>query len=194
MNQHSYPIIVLISGNGTNLQAIIDAIDKGLPAQIRAVISNRDDAYGLERARLANIPTEVLPYKGFKDRVDYDLALEKLIDKYQPKLVVMAGFMRIIGPELVKHLRGRLINIHPSLLPKYRGLDTHQRVLAAGDKEHGVSIHFVTDDLDGGPIIAQAKIEIAPDDTPETLEAKIHKQEHILYPEVIRGFATGKYK
>lgn len=190
-----FNIVVLISGNGSNLQAIIDAIAaKKLSANISAVISNRADAFGLERAKKANIPIHVLPNKDFKSTNDYDKALQQCIDQYQPQLIVLAGFIRILGKDFVKHYYGKIINIHPSLLPKYTGLNTHQRVLDAKEKEHGVSIHFVTEDLDSGPIIAQAKLIIEPNDTAETLKHKIHQLEHLLYPQVIQQFSEGKIR
>jgi phosphoribosylglycinamide formyltransferase-1 len=184
------PIVILISGNGSNLQAIIDAIASNkLNAEIRAVISNRDDAYGLKRARLANIPTEILLNKDYPTREAYDAALQKKLEQYQPQLIVLAGFMRILGKQLIHHYHGRLINIHPSLLPKHRGLHTHQRVLDAGEKEHGVTIHYVTEELDSGPIIAQEKIRVEDNDTTESLQQKIQQLEHRLYPQVIQQLA-----
>jgi phosphoribosylglycinamide formyltransferase-1 len=186
-------IVVLISGNGSNLQAIIDAIrEQQLPVEIRAVISNQPDAYGLVRARRAGIPTEVLDHRNFASREDYDRALQALIDKYQPELVVLAGFMRILTADFVQHYQGRMLNIHPSLLPKYQGLNTHQRVLDAGDSLHGVSVHFVTPELDGGPLILQAEVPVHPGDTAEDLAKRVHQQEHIIYPLVIRWFAEGR--
>lgn len=187
------PIVVLISGNGSNLQAILDAIKRGdLHADIRAVISNRLDAYGLERARRAGIPTEVIDHTAFPDRAGFDAALRNAIDRHDPRLVVLAGFMRILTPGLVRHYHGRMLNIHPSLLPAFRGLDTHRRALAAGATEHGVSIHFVTDELDGGPIIIQQKIPIHPGDNAATLAARVQQAEHILYPRTIQWFAEGR--
>jgi phosphoribosylglycinamide formyltransferase-1 len=183
------PIVVLISGSGSNLQSIIDA---GLPVEIRAVISNRADAYGLTRAEQAGIPFAVLDHKNFPDRESYDAALQALIDSYEPKLLVLAGFMRILGDDFVRHYEGRMMNIHPSLLPKYRGLNTHARAIEAGDKEAGCSVHFVTPELDAGPIIAQARVPIHEDDTPETLAARVLDQEHRIYPEAIRRFANGE--
>ncbi len=189
------PIVVLISGRGSNLQAIIDAIERGeLPAEIRAVISNRPHAPGLERARRAGIPTEVLDHTRFPSREAYDRALMELIDRYRPALVVLAGFMRILTPAFVKHYRGRLINIHPSLLPAFPGLDTHARALEAGAERHGVSVHFVTEEVDGGPVIAQAEVPVLPDDTPEKLAARVLEREHVLYPLVIRWFAEGRLR
>ena len=198
MSQHPVSplrLVVLLSGNGSNLQAIIDSIQaKKLPAQVVAVISNKPEAYGIIRAKNAGIPVEVLSHTHFSDRNQYDSALKDLIDKYNPDLVVLAGFMRILSTEFVEHYRHRMLNIHPSLLPKYKGLNTHQRVLDAGEKEHGCSVHFVTPELDDGPVILQAKIQVKEDDTAETLAARIHEQEHIIYPEAIRQYAENKLK
>lgn len=189
----SLRLVVLISGNGSNLQAIIDDIDNNsLPAQIVAVISNKPDAYGLERAKKAGIEQQVLSHKDFDSREHYDLALKELIDQYQPDLIILAGFMRILSNEFVHHYLNKMMNIHPSLLPKYKGLNTHQRVIDAGDKEHGCSVHFVTPELDDGPVILQAKITVDDNDTAESLAKKIHLQEHIIYPKAIRMFAIDK--
>jgi phosphoribosylglycinamide formyltransferase-1 len=182
-------IVVLISGNGTNLQAIIDAIAKGLPAKICAVISNKPGAYGLQRAAQANIPHSVLSPNNFSSAYDYELALQKQVDRYHPDLIVLAGFMRVLSATTLHHWgTNRIINIHPSLLPKYRGLNTHQRVLDAKEKQHGVSVHFVTEDLDGGPVIAQMSLDILPEDTAQTLATRIQTLEHTLYPMVIDWF------
>jgi len=187
------PIVVLISGGGTNLQSIIDAVQEdGLPVEIRAVVSNRADAYGLKRAADAGIPGEVLSHKDFPDRASYDRALIELIDGYAPRLVVLAGFMRILSDDFVRHYEGRMMNIHPSLLPKYRGLDTHQRCLEAGDTEHGATVHFVTPELDAGPIIVQAPVPVEPGDSPESLAARVLREEHGIYPTAIRWFAEGR--
>lgn len=153
--------------------------------EIRAVISNRAAAFGLERAQRANIPTHIVANN------DQALLLA-CIEQYQPKLVILAGFMRILGPELVQHFYGRMLNIHPSLLPNYPGLNTHQRVWEAGDLRHGATVHFVTEELDGGPLIAYAETLVAPDDSPETLQQKVHVLEHQLYPEVIKWYAQGR--
>ena len=188
-------LVVLISGNGSNLQAIIDNIaNQNLPAQIVAVISNKAGAYGLERAEKAGIEQHVLSHKDFSDRQQYDLALKELIDQYQPDLIILAGFMRILSNEFVEHYSHKMMNIHPSLLPKYKGLNTHQRVIDAGDKEHGCSVHFVTPELDDGPVILQAKVKIEENDTAETLAKRVHEQEHRIYPEAIRLFAENKIK
>ena len=188
------PLVVLISGSGSNLQAIIDGASKDLPVEIRAVVSNQADAYGLERARQAGIQTAVLSHKAFPDRESYDRALGELIDGYQPGLVVLAGFMRILTPALVSRFHGRMLNIHPSLLPKYRGLHTHRRALEAGEREHGASVHFVTEELDGGPLILQAVVPVMEDDDEATLAARVLTREHVIYPTVIRWFAEGRLR
>jgi len=186
-------LVVLISGSGSNLQAIIDAIrEQGLQAEVRAVISNNPDAYGLTRARNAGIAAEVLDHRSFPSREAYDRELQVLIDHYQPDLVVLAGFMRILTEDFVNHYHGRMLNIHPSLLPRYQGLNTHQRVLEAGDTIHGVSVHFVTPELDGGPVILQAEVPVHPGDGPDDLAQRVHQQEHVIYPLVIRWFAEGR--
>jgi len=188
-----FTLIVFISGNGSNLQAIIDTIQsKELNITISGVISNVANAYGLTRAKNADIPTFVLPHQDFADRESYDLELLKIVETLQPDLIVLAGFMRILGPEFVRHYPNKIINIHPSLLPRYRGTKTHQRVLEAGDHEHGASIHYVTEDLDAGPVIAQAKLEVHSGDTAETLKARVQELEHTLYPEIIEKLALDK--
>jgi len=187
------PIVVLISGGGSNLQAIIDAIDAGaLHADIRAVISNRADAYGLERARLHGIRTAVVNHRDYADRELFDRALQQSIDQFEPHLLVLAGFMRILTPAFVEHYQGRMMNIHPSLLPRYTGLNTHQRAIDAGDLEHGVSIHFVTNELDGGPVISQARIPILPGDDAESLARRVLDQEHIIYPQTLEWYCRGR--
>ena len=189
------PIVVLISGSGSNLQAMIDAIDAGeLPAEIRAVISNEPGVRGLERAREAGIPAEVIDHRDYDSRAAFDQALMARIDHYRPQLVVLAGFMRILTEDFVNHYAGRMLNIHPSLLPRYQGLNTHQRVLDAGDEIHGVSVHFVTPELDGGPVILQAEVPVHVGDDAEALAERIHRQEHIIYPLVIRWFAEGRLR
>jgi len=188
-------LVVLISGNGSNLQAIIDEItNHNLPAQIVAVISNKAEAYGLARAKKANIEQRTLSHRDYDDRQQYDLALKNLIDSYQPDLIILAGFMRILSNEFVEHYSHKMMNIHPSLLPKYKGLNTHQRAIDAGDNEHGCSVHFVTPELDDGPVILQARVEIKDDDTADTLAARVHEQEHKIYPQAIRLFAENKIK
>ncbi len=184
------PLVVLISGGGSNLQAIIDA---ALPVEIKAVISNKADAYGLERARKAGIPTHHIDHTEFDGREAFDAALMECIDQYQPRLVVLAGFMRILTDGFVEHYAGRLINIHPSLLPKYKGTNTHARAIEAGDAEAGCSVHLVTAELDSGPILLQARVPILKGDTPESLAARVLEQEHRIYPEAIGRFAAGEY-
>ena len=186
-------IVVLISGRGSNLQSIIDkARDGGLAVEVRAVVSNEPDAYGLERARRGGITTRVLNHRDFKSREDFDDALMALVDGFEPGLVVLAGFMRILTPGFVSHYAGRLMNIHPSLLPEFPGLDTHQRAIDAGVAEHGVSVHFVTPSLDGGPVIIQARVPVRKHDDAETLSARVLEQEHVVYPKAIGWFAEGR--
>ncbi len=188
-------VVVLISGNGSNLQALIDASKRhGCDYRIAAVISNRPDAYGLQRAAAAGIPQHCLEHKQFSDRIAFDRALRLKIDQYHPGLVVLAGFMRILTPEFVAHYQGRLLNIHPSLLPQYRGLDTHQRAIDAGECLHGASVHFVTAELDGGPVILQSRVPVLAGDTPDTLAARVHAQEHIIYPLVVEWYAKGRLR
>lgn len=188
-------VVVLISGSGSNLQALIDSIASGdSPARIRAVISNRADAYGLERAKQAGIATLVLDHKQFDGREAFDAALVEAIDGFDPHLVVLAGFMRILTGTFVRHYAGRLLNIHPSLLPKYKGLHTHQRALEAGDSEHGCSVHFVSEELDGGPLVVQAVVPVQADDTPESLAQRVHVQEHRIYPLAMHWFAAGRLR
>ncbi len=185
-------IVVLISGHGSNLQALIDAERRNElgGGHIVAVFSNRADAFGLERARKAGIPTGVVSHKDFPARESFDAALMERIDAYRPDLVVLAGFMRILTPAFVHHYAGRLINIHPSLLPKYPGMNTHARALEAGDAEHGATVHFVTEGVDEGPVILQGRVPVMPDDAPETLQQRVHAIEHKIYPEAVRMLCT----
>lgn len=188
-------VVVLISGSGSNLQALIDSVaHDGNPARIAAVISNRADAYGLTRAQHAGIATGVLDHKPYDGREAFDAALIEVIDAHQPDLVVLAGFMRILTPGFVRHYTGRLLNIHPSLLPKHKGLHTHQRALEAGDREHGCSVHFVTEELDGGPLVVQAVVPVEADDTPQSLAQRVHDQEHLIYPLAVRWFCEGRLR
>ncbi|HAB06360.1 MAG: phosphoribosylglycinamide formyltransferase [Alloalcanivorax venustensis] len=183
----THRLAVLISGTGSNLQAILDAIDAGeLPARVSLVLSNKAGAAGLARAERAGVPAQAIDHRGFPDRASFDQAMIERIDAHGADTVVLAGFMRILSPGFVRHYQGRLINIHPSLLPKYPGLNTHARALEAGDREHGCSLHFVTDELDGGPLIAQARFPVAANDTAETLSEKVQAREHRLYPQVLR--------
>ncbi len=186
-------IVVLISGSGSNLQAILDACSAGfIDGKVTAVLSNKAKAYGLERAKKAGAKAIVLDHKAYADRAAYDQELIATIEQSQPDLVVLAGFMRILTPEFVQHYQGRLLNIHPSLLPKYQGLNTHQRAIDAGDTEHGCSVHFVTAELDGGPVILQAKVPIFPDDDAEAVAQRVHEQEHRIYPLVVRWFCQNR--
>lgn len=186
-------IVVLISGSGTNLQAIIDACKlENYPGEVVAVISNKADAYGLVRAENSNIPTQALSHKDFGSREEYDLALIETINQYSPDLIVLAGFMRILTPAFVQAYQGKLLNIHPSLLPKYQGLNTHQRAIDAGDDIHGVSVHFVTEELDGGPVILQANVPVFDNDTAEDLALRVHEQEHRIYPLVVKWFCLNR--
>lgn len=174
-------VLVLISGNGSNLQAIIDA---GIP--VAAVISNRPDAYGLQRAATAGIKHHTIDHTVFPSRAAFDTALQEQIDHYHPDLIVMAGFMRILSEGFVNHFYGRLINIHPSLLPRHKGLHTHQKALESGDKYHGISVHYVNTDLDSGPIISQSQFPITANDNTASLEQRAHTLEHKLYPHTIQ--------
>ena len=185
------PVAVLISGNGSNLQALIDA-SKDANYRVIGVISNNPQAFGLQRAQQAGISTYVIDHRNYPDRLSFDRDLMAKLDELQPKLIVLAGFMRILSSEFVNHFAGRVLNIHPSLLPKYPGTNTHQRALDAGDNEHGVSIHFVTEHLDGGPVIAHASVPVDSDDNADSLQQKVHAEEHRIYPQVVRMFADGR--
>ncbi|NRB69802.1 MAG: phosphoribosylglycinamide formyltransferase [Vibrio sp.] len=180
-------IVVLVSGNGSNLQAIIDACETKISTgRVTAVFSNKATAYGLERAKKAGAAAHSLDPKSFDTRDAFDHELMKQIDEHKPDVIVLAGYMRILSGEFVRHYRGRMINIHPSLLPKYPGLNTYQRAIHAGDEEHGTSVHFVTEQLDGGPVILQAKVPIFDEDTVETLTERVQTQEHKIYPLVVQ--------
>lgn len=186
-------VVVLISGSGSNLQALIDGMQAGqLAIDIIAVVSNREDAYGLERARNANIPAHVLPHVHFNSRDEFDHNLAELIHSFEPELIVLAGFMRILTPEFVERFTNKLINIHPSLLPKFTGVNTHQRAIDAGETHHGASVHFVIAELDAGPIIIQGKIKINANDTVESLQQQVHKIEHIIYPKAVQWIADNR--
>ena len=187
------PVVVLISGGGTNLQSLIDHMsDKDANYEIVGVISNRPDVKGLTRAERAGIPTRVVDHTAYPDRATFDKALAQAIDGFVPGLVVLAGFMRILTDEFVAHYAGRMVNIHPSLLPAFQGLHTHRRALEAGVSEHGASVHFVTGELDGGPLIAQARVSVASDDDEDSLAARVLQREHQLLPQVVRWFAAGE--
>lgn len=184
-------VVVLISGSGSNLQALIDGQQAGsLPIEIVAVISNKPDVFGLERAQQAGIPQQVINHKDFDDREAFDQQLAISINEHQPDLVVLAGFMRILTAAFTRSFQGRMLNIHPSLLPKYQGLHTHQRALDAGDDCHGVSVHFVTEELDGGPTVIQAIVPIHHGDDANTLAQRVQQQEHIIYPLAVEWFAN----
>ncbi len=186
-------IVVLISGNGSNLQSLLDqAANRRLNGKVVAVISNKADAYGLERARAAGVATAVLPGKDYAERERFDADLMALIDSHQPDLLVLAGFMRILTPGFVRHYAGRMLNIHPSLLPKYQGLNTHQRAIDAGDAEHGCSVHFVTEELDGGPVVLQARVPVFAEDDAAAVAERVQVQEHAIYPLAVRWFCDGR--
>jgi phosphoribosylglycinamide formyltransferase 1 len=181
-------IVILISGRGSNMQALLSA---QLPCRIAAVISNRAEALGLETARLHGIETRVVAHRDYVERAQFDMALAEVIDGYQPDFIVLAGFMRILTADFVNRYIGRLINIHPSLLPAYAGMNTHERALKDGVKIHGCTVHFVTPDLDHGPIILQAAVAVLSNDTVQTLSERVLQEEHLIYPQAIRGLCTG---
>jgi len=188
-------IVILISGRGSNMQAIVEAAAKQQwPAQIAAVISNRADAGGLEYAASRGIPTAIVVSKQFVTREAFDAALQAKIDEFAPDLVVLAGFMRILTAGFVEHYAGRMLNIHPSLLPSFVGLATHQQAIDAGVKVHGVTVHFVTAELDHGPIVAQAVVSVLDDDTEDTLSHRVLEQEHQIYPRAVLQFVEGKLR
>jgi phosphoribosylglycinamide formyltransferase-1 len=187
------PVVILISGRGSNLQSILDEARAGrLPIEIRAVISNNPEAEGLQRARTAGIPVETVNHRDFTDRAQFDAVLMQTIDRHAPRLVILAGFMRILGAAFIRHYAGRLLNIHPSLLPAFKGLNTHARALAAGMTLHGASVHFVTNDLDGGPVIIQATVPIQANDNADTLGSRVLHEEHRILPLAIRWFVDGR--
>lgn len=186
-------VVVLISGGGSNLQALIDSsADGASPVRLSAVIANRADAFGLTRATRAGIPTRVLDHRLYPGREAFDAALIETIDGFRPQLVVLAGFLRILTASFVRHYAGRLLNIHPSLLPRHKGLDTHRRALQAGDAEHGCSVHFVTEELDGGPLVVQAATSLRPDDDVQSLALRVRQLEQRIYPLAVRWFAEGR--
>ncbi len=186
-------LCVLISGNGSNLQAIIDHIDDGkLNAEISLVISNKPSAYGLTRAENAGVRHVCLDHSKYEDRASYDQALANTLSEENPDCIVLAGFMRILTPEFVNTFSGKLLNIHPSLLPKYKGLNTHQRAIDNGDQEHGVSVHFVTPELDGGPVIIQSRVPIFEEDTADDLAERVQEQERRIYPLVLTWVSDGR--
>jgi len=186
-------IVVLISGGGSNLQAIIDHIEaKKLDVNIALVLSNRADAYGLQRAEKAGIVTKVVDHTQFNSRELFDQAMIAEIDVHDPDLIVMAGFMRILSDEFIDHYAGRMINIHPSLLPDYKGLHTHRRVLADKGSQHGATVHYVTSELDSGAAILQGQVPVLSEDDESSLQERVHRIEHVIYPEVIEWFAQGR--
>jgi phosphoribosylglycinamide formyltransferase-1 len=191
--QAPLPLVVLVSGRGSNLKAIASQGAAGaLPIHIAAVVSDRADAGALPWAQAQGIPTAVLSPRDFPDRESYGRALGDVVAGFGPGLVVLAGFMRILGDSFVNRFAGRLLNIHPSLLPRYPGLHTHRRALAAGDREHGASVHFVTPELDGGPVVIQAKVPVLAGDDEATLAARVLVQEHVIYPRCVGWFAAGR--
>jgi len=185
-------VAVLISGGGSNLQALINAaLVTDYPAQVVLVISNNPDAYGLKRAQDANIPTKIVNHRNYDSRAAFEQSLHDVLLSENIELICLAGFMRVLDDQFVHKWEGRMINIHPSLLPKYKGLHTHARAIEAGETEAGCTVHFVVPELDAGPIIAQAAVPVAPDDTPETLAARVLEKEHLIYPEALRKLALG---
>lgn len=185
--------IVLISGSGTNLQAFIDQTASGdIELDLGLVFSNRPDAFGLSRAEQAGIPTACIEHGDFADRESFDRAVAATLDEHEPKLLVLAGFMRILSPWFVEHYEGRILNIHPALLPAYPGLDTHQRVLDAGERWHGSTVHFVTEELDGGPRVLQGRLAVDPNETADALCARVQAVEHRIYPEAANWFGQGR--
>jgi phosphoribosylglycinamide formyltransferase-1 len=188
-------IVILISGRGSNMEAVVRAAQsEQWPARIAAVISNKADAKGLEFAAAHGIPTAVVAHKEYPSREAFDAALQEVIDAYQPDLVVLAGFMRILTPGFVEHYAGRMLNIHPSLLPLFPGLHTHEQAIASGLATHGATVHFVTADLDHGPMVDQASVPVLAGDTPEVLAARVLVQEHVMYPRAIRWFIEDRLR
>nr|WP_257274950.1 phosphoribosylglycinamide formyltransferase [Endozoicomonas sp. SESOKO4] len=188
---NNHRIVVLLSGSGTTLQAILDQQNQ-YSYKVAGVLSNRPEAYGLERARKAGVDTCSLDHKRYPSRESFDLGLMERIDEFKPDLVVLAGYMRILSSTFVKHYQGRLINIHPSLLPKHKGLNTYQSALDANDKEHGTSVHYVTEELDSGSVVMQATLNITSADTAKTLEQRVKVMEHHLYPKAIDWIVSGR--
>jgi len=187
------PLYIVISGRGTNMLAIADACANGaIAARVVRVIGDRPAAAGIASARARGLSADFIPYQQYPDRAAFEAALAADIDRHGTPLVVLAGFMRILTPAFVRRYAGRMLNIHPSLLPAYPGLDTHRRALAAGDAWHGVTVHYVTEELDGGPLLRQARVPVLPGDTEASLSARVHEQEYIIYPEVIGWIASGR--
>jgi len=193
MHESKLRLVVLISGGGTNLQSILDAIDREtLNAEVVAVISNRAEAGGLERARRHGVPAIHIERTGFSSRELFDSAVADEIVRYQPDIIALAGFMHVLGENFVNAFSEKIVNIHPSLLPKFRGLDTHERALEAGETIHGATVHYVTAELDDGPIIVQAEVSVFEDDTPETLQQRVLEREHVIYPAALQWIAEGR--
>lgn len=184
---------ILISGSGTNLQAFIDAVEDGnLDLDLAVVFSNNPGAFGLERAEQAGIPTACIQHSDFPDRESFDHAVIAELDRFEPDLLILAGFMRILSPGFVAHYAGKILNIHPALLPLYPGLNTHQRVLDAGDEWHGSTVHFVTEELDGGPRILQGRLAVVPGESADELATRVQAVEHRIYPEAAGWVGSGK--
>jgi phosphoribosylglycinamide formyltransferase 1 len=192
MSRRPLPVAVLVSGFGSNLQALLDAAEQGrLNAEFRLVASDRPEAPGLKRARRVGLPTAAFPPDDYADRDAWNTAIGAALRESGAELVVLAGFMRVLGPGLVRAWQGRMLNVHPSLLPLHRGLHTHRRALQAGDRMHGTSIHFVTEELDGGPVILQARVPVLPGDDEDRLAARVQAREHEVYPRVVQWIADG---
>ncbi len=195
MTKHTSQVAILISGRGSNMQSILaDSAQADCPYQVCLVLSNRADAQGLNTAQAAGIPTAVIQHQDYPDRISFDQQMQHCIQTHHADVVALAGFMRILSAEFVQAFSGRLINIHPSLLPEFKGLHTHQRALESGVKEHGASVHFVTPELDAGPIIAQARVPVLADDDVDSLAARVLEQEHLIYPQALRALAQGEIK
>ena len=195
MSESACRTAILISGSGSNLQSFIDRVAGGKTSlDLAVVFSNRPDAYGLTRAREAGIDTACIEHGNFESRELFDMAVATELDKHQPELLILAGFMRILSPWFVNHYEGRILNIHPALLPLYPGLNTHQRVLDAGDEHHGSTVHFVTEELDGGPRILQGRLTVAPTTDPDELMSRVQAVEHQIYPTAADWFGQGRLK
>jgi phosphoribosylglycinamide formyltransferase-1 len=185
-------VAILISGGGSNMVSLVDSMTGDHPARPVLVLANSADAGGLEKARARGVPTAIVDHRPFKgDRVAFEAALQEELERHAPDIICLAGFMRVLTEGFVRRWQGRMLNIHPSLLPKYRGLNTHARALEAGDTQAGCTVHEVTAELDDGPVLGQARVEVLPGDTPETLAARVLQMEHALYPVVLRRFAGG---
>ncbi len=187
------PVAVLISGNGSNLEALVRAGAES-SYQVAGVVSSNPDAYGLERAARLGVPAQTINHRRFEDRAAFDRALAAAVDGIGPDLVALAGFMRILGPEFVRRFHGRLLNLHPSLLPRFPGADTHRRAIDAGEREHGATVHFVTEELDAGPVVAQARVPVLDGDSAETLAERVRREEHVIYPKTVSWFTDGRLR